>query len=78
MNCSSCDNEMEKGALYVRGLGGSLFWSDNTNNRWFSRRGLDQMDLSKMSLKPTGGQAVIESWRCNCGLVTFNAEYLKG
>ncbi len=78
MNCPSCDKEMENGGLYVRGLGGSLFWSVKKSIPWFSRRDLNQIDLSKMSLTRTGAQAVIESWRCRCGLITFKAKYVGG
>ena len=76
MKCSGCDKEMESGSLYVRGLGGSLFWSGKKNIPWFSRRDLNQIDLSNMSLIRTGAQAVIESWRCKCGLITFKAKYV--
>ncbi len=76
MHCSSCDKEMESGSLYVRGLGGSLFWSGKKNIPWFSRRDLNQIDLSNMSLIRTGAQAVIESWRCKCGLITFKGKYV--
>ena len=77
MNCPECNGEMDKGAMYVRGLGGSLFWSTFADRRWFSRKHLEQMDLSKMSLAPTGGQAVFESWRCRCGMITFKAHYIQ-
>jgi hypothetical protein len=76
MNCAVCNREMENGGLYVRGLGGSLFWSIEKNIPWFSRRDLNQIDLSKVSLTGTGAQAVVESWRCRCGLITFKAKYV--
>ena len=72
MNCPSCETTLEKGFLYVRGFGGSLFWSTSGSTRFFSRRDLDPVNLGRLSTTPTGGQAVLEAWRCpDCGLVAF-------
>jgi len=65
---------MEKGYLYVRGLGGSLFWSTEKNSGFFSRRGLQQIDLGKISALSPRAQAVIQAGKCgNCGTVSFRA-----
>ena len=50
MKCPKCGNEMERGYLYVRGFGGSLYWGPGKDTSFFSRRGLQQIDLSKMSV----------------------------
>ena len=47
--CPECRNEMEAGYLYVRGLGGSLFWGPTKDVRFYSRRDLMQIDLGKLS-----------------------------
>ncbi len=72
MQCPECRNEMEKGYLYVRGFGGSLFWSTDKDTRFFSRRGLQQIDLSKISVIPPAAQAVLEAGKCaTCGTIHF-------
>lgn len=74
MNCPDCDGEMQNGGLYVRGFGGSLFWSPQKDIGFVSRKGLEQIDLSEVSLTPTAGQAVLDSWRCNgCGWIAFGS-----
>jgi hypothetical protein len=66
---------MKNGGLYVRGFGGSLFWSDRKDVGALSRSDLEQVDLGAISLKPTGAQAVIDSWRCaGCGMIAFKAQ----
>ena len=74
MKCPECGNEMEKGYLYVRGLGGSLYWGSNKDTSFFSRRGLQQIDLSKMSVVSPAAQAVLEACKCaTCRTVYFKA-----
>ena len=74
MKCPSCGKEMEPGFLYVRGLGGSLFWSVAKDTRFFSRRGLEQIDLGRLSLTRTAAQAVLSAARCySCATITFQA-----
>ena len=75
MKCAMCQTEMENGALYVRGIGGSLHWSNRKDVGFLSRKGLSQIDLSKVSITPVGKQAVLESWRCAaCGMITFKGD----
>jgi hypothetical protein len=63
---------LEKGFLYVRGFGGSLFWSTTGSTRFFSKGNLEPINLGQLSTTPTGGQAVLEAWRCpDCELVAF-------
>jgi hypothetical protein len=74
MKCPECGNEMERGYLYIRGLGGSLYWGSNSNTGFFSRRGLLQIDLSRISVVSPAAQAVLEAGRCGtCGTVHFRA-----
>lgn len=74
MKCPECAGEMQRGYLYVRGLGGALFWSDKKDTGFFSRRGLEQIDLSKISLIRPAAQAVVDAARCaRCGIVSFKA-----
>ncbi len=74
MNCPRCGKEMDDGFLYVRGVGGSLFWSDNGGVRFPSRSGLEQLDLSRLSTTPTGSQGILNAHRCDgCGLVAFGS-----
>lgn len=72
MNCAECGKEMEPGFVYVRGMGGSLFWSTDGDVRFPSKRGLEQLDLSKLSTTSIGAQAVVSASRCTqCGVVSF-------
>ena len=72
MNCPTCAVEMKSGFLYVRGLGGALFWSESAETKVFSRKSLTQIDLRKISKVPTGGQAIVPAHHCApCGLMTF-------
>jgi hypothetical protein len=65
---------MGKGFLYVRGLGGSLFWGAEKNAGVFSRRGLQQIDLGRISEVPPRTQAVVQAGKCaKCGTVSFKA-----
>ena len=74
MKCSECGNEMDKGYLYVRGFGGSLFWGSNHDTSFFSRRGLQQIDLTKLSVVSPAAQAVLEAGKCGtCRMVCFKA-----
>jgi len=75
MNCSECSKEMEKGFLYVRGFGAALLWSDRHDTSAVSRRGMEQIDLSKVSVNPSRQQAVIRGFRCaDCGEIHFKAK----
>ena len=74
MKCPSCGKEMELGFMYVRGLGGSLFWSETKDTRFFSRRDLEQIDLGRLSLTGTSAQAILSATRCRpCALIAFKA-----
>ena len=74
MNCHACDALMDRGFLYVRGIGGSLFWSTRNDVSFFSRKGLEQVDLNRVSVTPTNAQAVLEAWRCPaCRTVAFKS-----
>jgi hypothetical protein len=65
---------MEKGYLYVRGLGGSLFWGMKKDTRFYSRRELQQIDLGKLSLIRPAAQAVLDAAKCpRCGMISFKA-----
>jgi len=75
MKCPSCSKEMEPGFIYVRGIGGSLFWSKNKDTRFFSRRELEQIDLGKLSLTGIGAQAVLGAVRCSsCAIIAFKSK----
>lgn len=77
MDCPHCKNEMENGYLYVRGLGGSLFWGTDKDTGFTSRRGLQQIDLEKISIVSPAAQAVIEAAKSAvCGTVAFQADRL--
>ena len=72
MRCPACGKEMDAGYMYVRGLGGSLYWSKSKDTRFVSRRGLDQIDLGRLSLARAAAQAVLNAHRCeSCGTVAF-------
>ena len=74
MKCPSCGENMEMGFLYVRGVGGSLFWSETEDTGFYSRRNLEQIDLAKLSATGTAAQAVLNAARCRpCGLFAFKA-----
>jgi hypothetical protein len=74
MRCPACDKEMETGFLYVRGVGGSLFWSRNSGTGLLSREGLEQIDLTRLSVTGTATQAVLGASRCpGCATVAFRA-----
>ena len=75
MNCSECNEKMEKGFLYVRGFGAALLWSDRHDTSAVSRRGMEQIDLSKANVSPSRQQAVIHGYRCSdCGEVRFKTK----
>lgn len=72
LRCPSCETILEPGFLYLRGIGGALFWSEHGDTGMFSRKNLEQVQLDKISITGTGGQAVIEAWRCpDCDFVCF-------
>ncbi len=74
MNCPACSAKMGEGFIYVRGIGGSLFWSKSKTVSFFSRKELEQVDLTKLSVTPTGMQAVLEACRCpSCGVLAFRS-----
>ena len=75
MKCPSCGKDMESGFIYVRGISGSLFWSKSKDTSFLSRRGLEQIDLSKLSRTGTGTQAVLDASRCiSCTIIAFKSE----
>lgn len=60
--------------MYVRGFGGSLLWSKRGDTRFFSRRGLEIIDLGRLSQTRTGAQAVLPAARCpSCATLAFKA-----
>jgi hypothetical protein len=74
MKCPECGNEMEKGYLYVRGLGGALYWGTKGDTSFLTRSGLQQIDLSKASVVSPAAQAVLNAAKCAaCGTVHFKA-----
>ena len=81
MKCSRCDDDMENGALYLRGFGGSLSWSVNKDVRFLSKKTLEQIHLGKLSITGSANsQAVIDGWRCpKCKIVAFETDdcYMK-
>ena len=75
MTCPECDSDMDDGFLYVRGTGASLAWSADPDTRFFSKKGLELVNLTELSRTPTGGQAVLDAPRCpKCGLVVFRSK----
>ena len=74
MKCPACTEVMIEGFLYVRGIGGALFWSRSGTASFFSRKDLEQVDLRKASVKPVGAQAVLQAWSCRkCGMLAFRS-----
>lgn len=72
MNCPECGKEMGNGYLYIRGFGGSLLWGQTKDTGVLSRGGLEQIDLSKLSLTGVATQAVLAAVRCSgCGTLAF-------
>ena len=72
LTCPVCATTLEKGHLYVRGIFASLHWSTRGDTRVLSRKNLEQIDLSRISSTPAGGQAVINAWLCPaCNLLSF-------
>ena len=70
--CPSCNQSLETGFLYVRGIGASLHWSTRSDTGFLARRNLEQIDLSQVSVTGTGGQAVVKAWLCSaCNFVCF-------
>jgi hypothetical protein len=70
--CPSCESDLEDGYLYARGLGAALFWSHHGDTGIWSRKNLQQIDLDKISITGTGGQAVIAAWQCpRCEMLCF-------
>lgn len=79
MKCPKCEKKMEGGFVYVRGFGSALFWSQRKDARFWSRKGLEQIDLRAVSLTGIGAQAVIEAWRCaDCKMLSFHSDGLPG
>jgi len=73
--CPFCSAPLGEAYLYVRGIGAALHRSSDPDVRFFSRSGLEQIRLDKISLTGTGAQAVIRSLYCeSCGSVSFKAE----
>ena len=79
MLCPSCKKDMESGFLYVRGFGSALFWSGAGDTGFLSRRGLDQIDLTNLSVTGTGAQAVLAAARCPaCTMIAFKTGRSSG
>jgi hypothetical protein len=74
MTCSVCGGGMEQGFMYVRGIGGAVFWGGTRDVGFLSRKGLEQIDLGAVSVTGTGAQAVVDAWRCNpCKMLAFRS-----
>lgn len=74
MKCSACGGDLDQGFMYVRGIGGALFWSRNKDTSFWSRQELEQVDLAAVSMTGVGAQAVLEAWRCSsCKMLTFRS-----
>ena len=74
MKCPACDGGLEQGFMYVRGIGGALFWGRTKESGFLSRKGLEQIDLNAASVTGTGMQAVLEAWRCDdCKILVFRS-----
>ena len=74
MKCPSCDRNLEEGFLYLRGIGGALFWGRAKDVGFLTRQGLEQIDLDAASVTGTRAQAVLEAWRCDrCKMVGFRS-----
>ncbi len=74
MKCPSCAAEMSEGFLYVRGIGGAMFWSGSETASFLSRQDLVQIDLERASVRPVGTQAVLKAWSCmRCAMLTFRS-----
>jgi len=70
--CPSCSSSLEKGFLYVRGIGAALHWSTRSDTKLMSRQNLEQIDLGQISATNAGGQAVVGAWLCPaCDFVCF-------
>jgi hypothetical protein len=74
VKCPACSADLSEGFLYVRGIGGALFWSKSGTASFLSRESLEQVDLRKASVRPIGAQAVLPAWQCEkCGLFVFRS-----
>ena len=72
IKCPACEGDLEKGFLYVRGIGSALFWSKRGDTSLISRKELQQIDLGQISTTGAGGQVVVEAWLCaSCEFVCF-------
>lgn len=74
MPCPQCNHELESGFLYVRGFGSSLCWGWDSTTGFLSRRGLEQIDLTNMSVTGTASQGVPQAKRCTgCSAIVFES-----
>ena len=74
MKCPACAGDMSDGFLYVRGIGGAMFWSTSGTGSFLSRNDLVQIDLERVSVRPIGTQAVLKAWSCmKCGMLAFRS-----
>jgi len=64
MKCPECGEAMAEGALYVRGLGSSLSWSQRRDVPFWSRDALEQLPLDRLSRVVPRAQAILDGWRC--------------
>ncbi len=82
MKCPSCDQDLTEGYVYVRGFGASLHWGERSDVSWFSRKGLEMIDLRDYSLLAPRTQARVRGRRCRgCGallLLRRSTESLTG
>jgi hypothetical protein len=73
-NCPFCASPMATEYLYLRGIGGALHRSDRPDVGLFSRKGLEQINLDKISRTPAGTQVVLDTLHCSaCDAICFQA-----
>ena len=53
MKCPACDGGLDQGFIYVRGIGGALFWARTKDIGFLARKGLEQIDLNAFSVTGT-------------------------
>jgi len=74
VKCPSCGADLKTGFLYLRGIGGSLFWSTQKDVALLSRRGLEHIDLNRLGLAGAGGQTILDAHRCpSCSTIVFKS-----
>lgn len=74
VKCPECAREMTGGYLYVRGTAACLFWGAEKKAKFYSQKGLELIDLTRLSLVRPSAQAILEASRCpGCGIIAFKS-----